>query len=83
MSTETEKARDFIREEIDNDLKSGRYQGVITRFPPEPNAYLTIGNAKAICINFGIAEENQRSRLSRWIDFMQAGSWDELYPNKK
>ena len=57
MSTETEKARDFIREEIDNDLKSGRYQGVITRFPPEPNAYLHIGNAKAICINFGIAEE--------------------------
>jgi phenylpropionate dioxygenase-like ring-hydroxylating dioxygenase large terminal subunit len=34
-------------------------------------------------LNFGIAEENQRSRLSRWIDFMQAGSWDELYPNKK
>ena len=47
----TEAARDFLREEIDKDLKDGRYQDVITRFPPEPNAYMTIGNAKAICIN--------------------------------
>ena len=54
---EAESARDFLREEIDNDLNSGRYQHVITRFPPEPNAYMTIGNAKAICINFGIASE--------------------------
>ncbi|MGB0604979.1 MAG: glutamine--tRNA ligase/YqeY domain fusion protein [Candidatus Latescibacterota bacterium] len=53
----TEAARDFLREEIDKDLKDGRYQDVITRFPPEPNAYMTIGNAKAICINFGIADE--------------------------
>ena len=52
-----EKSRDFLREEIDQDLANGRYDKVITRFPPEPNAYLTIGNAKAICINFGIAEE--------------------------
>lgn len=54
---ETGSARDFLREEIDSDLKSGRYQRVITRFPPEPNAYMTIGNAKAICINFGIAND--------------------------
>jgi len=52
-----DKSRDFLREEIDKDLADGRYKGVITRFPPEPNAYLTIGNAKAICVNFGIAEE--------------------------
>ena len=54
---EAEKGRDFLREEIDKDLAEDRYKGVITRFPPEPNAYLTIGNAKAICVNFGIAEE--------------------------
>ncbi len=52
-----EAARDFLREEIDGDLRDERYQGVVTRFPPEPNAYMTIGNAKAICINFGIADE--------------------------
>jgi hypothetical protein len=34
-------------------------------------------------LNRGIAEENQRSRLYRWLDFMEAGSWDELYPNKQ
>ena len=54
---EAQKSRDFLREEIDKDLAEGRYKGVITRFPPEPNAYLTIGHTKAICINFGIAEE--------------------------
>ena len=53
----TEAVRDFLREEIDSDLQSGRYDAVVTRFPPEPNAYMTIGNAKAICINFGIAAE--------------------------
>ncbi len=52
-----EAGRDFLREEIDGDLNSGRYKAVVTRFPPEPNAYMTIGNAKAICINFGIAAE--------------------------
>ena len=53
----TDKNRDFIREAIDADLKSGRYGRVITRFPPEPNAYLHIGSAKAIAINFGIAAD--------------------------
>ncbi len=49
--------RDFLHDEIDKDLEEKKYSTVITRFPPEPNAYMTIGNAKAICINFGIAEE--------------------------
>jgi len=48
-------ARDFIRQAIVEDLKSGRFDHVHTRFPPEPNAYLHIGHAKAVWINYGIA----------------------------
>jgi len=54
---ETAPATDFIREAIREDLASGRFNRVQTRFPPEPNGYLHIGHAKAIWINFGIAQE--------------------------
>jgi glutaminyl-tRNA synthetase len=55
--SEPYRSRDFIREIIEDDLKSGRYSRIITRFPPEPNGYLHIGHAKSICLNFGVAEE--------------------------
>jgi glutaminyl-tRNA synthetase len=48
---------DFIREIVAADLRDGRHETIVTRFPPEPNGYLHIGHAKSICLNFGIARE--------------------------
>ena len=49
--------RDFIRQIVREDLASGRHTAIRTRFPPEPNGYLHIGHAKAICLDFGVAAE--------------------------
>jgi len=52
-----ESGTDFVRTIVRDDLRAGKYDGVVTRFPPEPNGFLHLGHAKAICIDFGIAAE--------------------------
>ena len=59
---------DFIRTIIAEDLASGKHERIVTRFPPEPNGYLHLGHAKAICLNFGIAAENPGSRCHLRFD---------------
>ena len=57
-SNDKAASRNFIEQIIDADLASGRFSGVHTRFPPEPNGYLHIGHAKSICLNYGLARAN-------------------------
>jgi len=54
-SNDNNAPSDFIREIVEEDLRTKRYDKVHTRFPPEPNGYLHIGHAKAFCIDFGVA----------------------------
>jgi len=51
------ESKDFLRTKVEEDLKSGKYREIHTRFPPEPNGFPHIGHAKSICINFGIAKD--------------------------
>ncbi len=57
MADSEPRSKDFIRARVEADLASGKHKAVCTRFPPEPNGYLHLGHIKAICINFGIAQE--------------------------
>jgi glutaminyl-tRNA synthetase len=71
MTTENENAGkplDFIRQIIAEDLATGKHQTIVTRFPPEPNGFLHIGHAKSICLNFGVAVENNATCHLRFDD---------------
>src|SRR5207244_3116923 len=76
-----DKPSNFIRDAALEDLKSGRYKGIVTRFPPEPNGYLHIGHAKAICLDFGLALEfggrchlrfDDRTRAKETTEYVEA-----------
>lgn len=77
MSEATSQKSDFIRDIIAADLASGKHATTITRFPPEPNGYLHIGHAKAICLNFGIALENAAGGAQCHLRF------DDTNPSKE
>ena len=63
-----EKSLNFIEEIVEEDLREGRFENILTRFPPEPNGYLHIGHAKSICLNFGLAQKYNGATNLRFDD---------------
>src|SRR6201992_3834370 len=57
IKKEEEKSLNFLEEIVEEDLSSGKYKRITTRFPPEPNGYLHIGHSKSIVLNFGLAQK--------------------------
>ncbi len=76
-SEEQPQRSDFIRDIVTEDLASGKHETPVTRFPPEPNGYLHIGHAKAICLSFGIAEEHAATGARCHLRF------DDTNPSKE
>ncbi|AKC32200.1 glutamine--tRNA ligase [Candidatus Pantoea carbekii] len=68
MTENTASPTNFIRQIVEQDLASGKYNSIHTRFPPEPNGYLHLGHAKSICLNFGIAQDYQGQCNLRFDD---------------
>ena len=70
--------QDFIRQIIDADLKSGKHESIVTRFPPEPNGYLHVGHVMSICLNFGVAAETGGRTFLR-LDDTNPGNEEQVY----
>ncbi|MFP6883419.1 MAG: glutamine--tRNA ligase/YqeY domain fusion protein [Roseibacillus sp.] len=75
--SEATDKHDFIRDIVAEDLASGKHARIVTRFPPEPNGYLHIGHAKAICLSWGIARENASTGAEFHLRF------DDTNPSKE
>ena len=79
VQKDSSSSSDFIREIIEEHMRSNRFQGrVATRFPPEPNGYLHVGHAKSVCLNFGIANQYKGTCNLRMDDTDPSGESQEF-----
>lgn len=83
MDTTTPSSVNFIHQMIDEELAAGKHPKIVTRFPPEPNGYLHIGHAKALCLDFGTAQKYNGECHLRLDDTNPAKESDEYAQNIK